>query len=87
MFKAHRKAGFAAFGILLQIEIAKFSHIGNREENQDRVEVLMGDHTVLAMVIDGMGGHSAGAEAAMTAVATISDKFRKSPQPISFTER
>ncbi|MDH3587960.1 MAG: serine/threonine-protein phosphatase [Gammaproteobacteria bacterium] len=71
----------------MQIEIAKYSHIGNREENQDRVEILIGDHSVLAMVLDGMGGHSAGAEAAMTAIATMSEKFRMSKQPLPFPER
>ncbi|MBT8137302.1 MAG: protein phosphatase 2C domain-containing protein [Gammaproteobacteria bacterium] len=71
----------------MQIEIAKYSHIGNREENQDRVEILIGDHSTLGMVLDGMGGHSAGAEAAMTAIATMSDKFRKSKQPLPFPER
>jgi len=71
----------------LQIEIAKYSHIGNREENQDRAEILIGDHSILAMVLDGMGGHSAGAEAAVTAIATVSDKFRNSKQPLPFAER
>ena len=71
----------------MQLEIAKFSHIGDREENQDRVEILMGDHTVLAMVLDGMGGHSSGAEAAMTAIATMSDNFRNSKQPLPFPDR
>lgn len=71
----------------MQIEFAKFTHIGNRQENQDRVEVLIGDHTALAMVLDGMGGHSDGAAAAMTAVATMSDRFRNSKQPLPFPER
>ncbi len=71
----------------MQVEIAKYSHIGNRSENQDRVEVLIGDHTVLAIVIDGMGGHSAGAEAAKLCVATISERFRSSKQPLPFPER
>ncbi len=71
----------------MQIEIAKFSHIGNRDENQDRVEILIGDHTVLAMVLDGMGGHSDGAQAAITAIATMSDRFRQSKQPLPFPER
>ena len=71
----------------MQVEIAKYSHIGNRSENQDRVEILIGDHTVLAIVIDGMGGHSAGAEAAKLCVATMSERFRSSKQRLPFPER
>ncbi|MBT8144013.1 MAG: protein phosphatase 2C domain-containing protein [Gammaproteobacteria bacterium] len=71
----------------MQVEVAKFSHIGNRAENQDMVEVLIGDHTVLGIVIDGMGGHSAGAEAARVSVATIAERFRNSQQPLPFPER
>lgn len=71
----------------MQIEVANHSHIGHREENQDRAEVLIGDHAVLAMVIDGMGGHTAGAEAAATTIATIDHRFRHSKQPLPFPER
>ncbi len=74
-------------GNRLQVEVAKFSHIGHRSDNQDRVEVLIGDHTVLAIVIDGMGGHAAGAEAARVCIATISERFRSSKQPLPFPER
>ncbi|MBT8132552.1 MAG: serine/threonine-protein phosphatase, partial [Gammaproteobacteria bacterium] len=71
----------------MQIEISKISRIGARSENQDRVEVLLGDHTVLAMVLDGMGGHSAGAEAANCAIATLSERFRKNKQPLAQPDR
>lgn len=71
----------------LQIEVAKFSHIGNRDENQDRVEILVGDHTVVAIVVDGMGGHAAGAAAAITTIATISARFKHSKKPLPFPER
>lgn len=71
----------------MQIEVAKFSHIGSRDENQDRAEVLIGDHTVLAIVVDGMGGHAAGAAAAVTTVATVAGRFRHSKQPLPFPER
>ena len=71
----------------LQIEVAKFSHIGDRDENQDRVEILIGDHTALAIVVDGMGGHAAGAAAAITTIATIATRFKHSKQPLPFPER
>lgn len=71
----------------LQIEVAKFSHIGDRDENQDRAEILVGDHTVLAIVVDGMGGHAGGAAAAITTIATIATRFRHSQQPLPFPDR
>lgn len=87
MFDAGGKGSKDPPGNRLQIELAKFSHIGDRDENQDRVEVLIGDHTVLAIVVDGMGGHAAGAAAAITTIATIAARFKHSQQPLPFPER
>lgn len=66
----------------LQFESAQLSLIGGREENQDRVNIVKGDDSVLLIVIDGMGGHSNGAKAAEVAAATIGEAFHKMSQPI-----
>jgi serine/threonine protein phosphatase PrpC len=66
----------------LQIEYAKLSLIGGREENQDRVKIAIDDDAALAIVIDGMGGHTDGARAAEVARETIADDFAKKSKPI-----
>lgn len=42
-----------------------------RENNEDNIKLLAGDHFVLAIVADGMGGAAAGEEASRIAVDTI----------------
>jgi serine/threonine protein phosphatase PrpC len=66
----------------LQIETADVSLIGHREENQDRVAVVVDEHTALLVVIDGMGGHAQGARAAETALATLIEAFWQAPHPV-----
>ncbi len=66
----------------MQIETADVSLIGHREENQDRVAVAAGEHAVLLVVIDGMGGHAEGARAAETALASLLEAFWQTPHPI-----
>jgi serine/threonine protein phosphatase PrpC len=66
----------------LQIEYAKLSLIGGREENQDRVKILTDDDAAIVIVVDGMGGHTDGARAAEVAAQTIAEEFTKKPKPI-----
>jgi serine/threonine protein phosphatase PrpC len=66
----------------LQIETADVSLIGHREENQDRVAIAVDEAAVLLAVIDGMGGHSEGARAAETALASLLEAFWQTPRPI-----
>ena len=55
----------------LRIEYADLSLVGTREDNQDRVAVAVSEHSVLLVVIDGMGGHADGAKAADTALKSM----------------
>jgi len=66
----------------LQIETADVSLIGHRDDNQDRVAVVAAEHSVLMVVIDGMGGHAEGARAAEIALASLVDAFWATPHPI-----
>jgi serine/threonine protein phosphatase PrpC len=66
----------------LQIETADVSLIGHREENQDRVAIAAAGQAVLLVVLDGMGGHSNGARAAETALASLLEAFWQTPHPV-----
>ena len=66
----------------MQIEYAKVSALGDRQDNQDRAAVVVSEEAALMLVFDGMGGHSDGAKAAETGIKVVQDMFMKSPQPI-----
>lgn len=66
----------------MQIEYAKLSAIGDRQDNQDRAAVVAADQAALLLVFDGMGGHSDGARAAETGLKVVQDMFTKMPLPI-----
>ena len=66
----------------MQVETASLSLIGHRDENQDRVGVVQRDNATLAVVIDGMGGHEAGAEAAEVALRSMLASFEEASLPI-----
>ncbi len=66
----------------MQIETVSLSLIGHREENQDRVGVAKDDDAVFAVVIDGMGGHAAGAHAAELAKTVMFERFHATEHPI-----
>jgi serine/threonine protein phosphatase PrpC len=68
--------------LLLQVELAELSLIGDREENQDRVAIARGEKSCLLIAVDGMGGHADGARAAAVATETMSEAFRKASQPL-----
>lgn len=69
-------------GIRLRVETAEISLIGARESNQDRVASITAGDSTLAVVCDGMGGHSAGERAAEIATKVICDRFADLPKPL-----
>lgn len=66
----------------MHIEHADLSLLGNREENQDRVAVAMGDGAALLVVVDGMGGHADGARAAEAAIRSVVGDFWEAHRPV-----
>ena len=56
----------------MRVTAHAFTHIGQRDENQDRLSVLHSPKgsSCLVVVADGLGGHGGGALAAQTAVET-----------------
>ncbi len=57
-------------------ETAKAAHIGGREEQQDRAEVLVSEDRCLLVLADGMGGHRDGAMAAQAVVDAAREAWR-----------
>lgn len=66
----------------MQIEYAKVSALGDRQDNQDRAAVVVSEDAALLLVFDGMGGHSDGARAAETGLKVVQELFMSTAQPI-----
>ena len=66
----------------MQVEYAKVSALGDREENQDRAAVVVAGEAAIMLVFDGMGGHSDGARAAETGLKIVQDMFMSSMLPV-----
>lgn len=66
----------------MQIEYAKVSAVGDRQDNQDRAAVVVAEDAAMLLVFDGMGGHSDGARAAEVGLQTIQEMFTGSRLPI-----
>lgn len=61
----------------------QISLTGDREDNQDRVSVSGDEHSFLAIVADGMGGHADGAQAAEVAIESCLREFNTARHPIA----
>jgi serine/threonine protein phosphatase PrpC len=66
----------------VQVELAKVSLPGNRQENQDRVDVASSARAALIVAVDGMGGHAQGAKASEVIVGVLQKKFAAATHPI-----
>lgn len=66
----------------MQIEYAKVSALGDRQDNQDRAAVIVAEDAAIMLVFDGMGGHSDGALAAEIGLKTVQDVFTETPLPV-----
>jgi PPM family protein phosphatase len=63
-------------------ESAKLSLAGDRQENQDRVEIFSHPECALIVVVDGMGGHAEGSKASEMTVAVLKQRFAEVGQPV-----
>lgn len=66
----------------MQVEYAKVSAIGDRQDNQDRAAIVVADEAAMLLVFDGMGGHSDGARAAETALEVVQGEFVSAKLPV-----
>ena len=67
---------------IMNIEYAKVSALGDRQDNQDRAAVVVAEEAAIMLVFDGMGGHENGAQAAETGLKIVQQMFMETGLPI-----
>ena len=65
----------------MRFSIYQDSQVGGRTSNQDRMGYCFTREALLLMLADGMGGHSHGELAAVLALQTMGELFKKAAQP------
>ncbi len=65
----------------MRFSIYQDSQVGGRDSNQDRMGYCFTREALLLMLADGMGGHSHGELAAVLALQTMGELFRKAARP------
>lgn len=66
----------------MQFDIADVSLKGDRDDNQDRTAVAVGEGSALLVAMDGMGGHAYGARAAETGCRILLEMFDGQAKPL-----
>jgi len=66
----------------VSFESAKLSLPGHRQENQDRVQVIVKQDCALIAAVDGMGGHAEGAKASEITVDCLTRSYAAAGQPV-----
>ncbi|OIQ90193.1 serine/threonine phosphatase stp [mine drainage metagenome] len=66
----------------MKFTIYQGSHQGGRQYNQDRIAYSYSKDAMLAVLADGMGGHSSGEIAAQLAINTLTGAFQRLALPI-----
>lgn len=66
----------------MNIEYAQVSAVGDRQDNQDRADIVVAEDAALMLVFDGMGGHENGALAAETGLRIVKGMFAAAKLPI-----
>ena len=66
----------------MNIEYAKVSALGDRDDNQDRAAVVVAEDAAIMLVFDGMGGHENGAQAAELGLEIVQELFMASALPL-----
>lgn len=67
----------------MHYETGVANHLGNRNSNQDRFDVIETDEGVLLVLADGMGGHAGGEVAAQALVDIARDRYLNGIRPVA----
>ncbi len=59
----------------MSVSLTPYSDIGSRRQNEDSLCMMIGEHTVLLMVADGLGGCGDGKTASEMTIKTLQDKL------------